>query len=540
MPPKQKRQIRKPPRPPKPSTPDLDVFAFYQDFVSKERPGLSRIYSDEDLKELAVVGAKLIRTLSEDGCGSEDARLLSLLVLYDVSIFIDGPKAAGGGGDEELLSGVVETLELLTKVIDLSNPGHRFATIEFSNRSLFDKYREQCPLSCGNFNGCVEYPRSCGIFCGWVYSLTGYPTGYSPGLFKRPLLRITVIGHVCSNTRNYIEGIIDVGLDLWRADGHEDCLVLQFGYIGNDKKPIDLFRTLNTFSERSVGCMLEGDRLEDITGRKWELLRKLLVGAVMPSNRYLDHRLATDFNYNESYVVHTTHKRNPKSAGLGSSLVKTRWTHVREIGDGAFGTVTLQRSDKKEQPRLRAVKFIHRCDEQFKEVKALCRVMDRNDLFVAFLGWYKDKNSNGVHIAMEYIKHGDLSWWLQDGEVVDEATTREITIQVLTGLEVLHSRHICHRDLKPQNILIASLNPLKVKIADFGASKDTSQTALKTRIGTDGYLAPELLGLIKDVKNPGTYTFVRHLVIRMSHLSDADLRGTFYHPRYNRYNFDDV
>lgn len=88
MPPKQKRQIRKPPRPPKPSTPDLDVFAFYQDFVSKERPGLSRIYSDEDLKELALVGAKLIRTLSEDGCGSEDARLLSLLVLYDVSIFI--------------------------------------------------------------------------------------------------------------------------------------------------------------------------------------------------------------------------------------------------------------------------------------------------------------------------------------------------------------------------------------------------------------------------------------------------------------------
>lgn len=105
-------------------------------------------------------------------------------------------------------------------------------------------------------------------------------------------------------------------------------------------------------------------------------LRKLLVGAVTPSNRYLDHRLATDFNYNEPYVVHTTHKRNPKSAGLGSSLVKTRWTHVREIGDGAFGTVTLQRSDKKEQPRLRAVKFIHRCDEQFKEVKALCRVMD--------------------------------------------------------------------------------------------------------------------------------------------------------------------
>lgn len=47
-----------------------------------------------------------------------------------------------------------------------------------------------------------------------------------------------------------------------------------------------------------------------------------------------------------------------------------------------------------------------------------------------------------------------------------------------------------------QNILIASLDPIRVKLADFGASKQTKNTALRTRCGTQGYFAPELLGLL--------------------------------------------
>lgn len=46
----------------------------------------------------------------------------------------------------------------------------------------------------------------------------------------------------------------------------------------------------------------------------------------------------------------------------------------------------------------------------------------------------------------------------------------------------------------PQNILIASKSPIRVKIADFGISKSTAGTSLRTRCGTHGYLAPELQG----------------------------------------------
>lgn len=54
-------------------------------------------------------------------------------------------------------------------------------------------------------------------------------------------------------------------------------------------------------------------------------------------------------------------------------------------------------------------------------------------------------------------------------------------------------------------MLIASLEPIWVKIADFGASKRTKGTALHTQIGTRGYTAPEILGLITPGENSGGY-----------------------------------
>ncbi|RHZ68359.1 hypothetical protein CDV55_107645 [Aspergillus turcosus] len=67
---------------------------------------------------------------------------------------------------------------------------------------------------------------------------------------------------------------------------------------------------------------------------------------------------------------------------------------------------------------------------------------------------------------------------------------------------------ITHRDIKPQNILVVEKDPLRVKIADFGISKriSTHQTDLKTRVGTDGYSAPEILSLFDADKRDSLYT----------------------------------
>ncbi len=42
--------------------------------------------------------------------------------------------------------------------------------------------------------------------------------------------------------------------------------------------------------------------------------------------------------------------------------------------------------------------------------------------------------------------------------------------QALSGLQHLHSNRIVHRDFRADNLLVASVVPLVVKVTDFGLS----------------------------------------------------------------------
>ena len=55
---------------------------------------------------------------------------------------------------------------------------------------------------------------------------------------------------------------------------------------------------------------------------------------------------------------------------------------------------------------------------------------------------------------------------------------------------------------------MAGKDPIWVKIGDFGISKrvEEGETDLRTRAGTDGYIAPEVLALFDDAKEDSIYT----------------------------------
>lgn len=95
---------------------------------------------------------------------------------------------------------------------------------------------------------------------------------------------------------------------------------------------------------------------------------------------------------------------------------------------------------------------------------------------------------------MEYVPFGDLTPFTNSGSALAEFMCQVIASQICDALEYLHKSKVTHRDIKPDNILIYSREPLVVKLSDFGLSKmvRNEEEYLKTFCGTLLYCAPEI------------------------------------------------
>lgn len=97
------------------------------------------------------------------------------------------------------------------------------------------------------------------------------------------------------------------------------------------------------------------------------------------------------------------------------------------------------------------------------------------------------------YIVMEYIDGITLKEYIeQRGEPLTYKESIHFAAQVLQALQHAHDKGIVHRDIKPQNIMIAEDGSLKVM--DFGIarlSRSESHTATDQAIGSVHYISPE-------------------------------------------------
>ncbi len=127
-----------------------------------------------------------------------------------------------------------------------------------------------------------------------------------------------------------------------------------------------------------------------------------------------------------------------------------------------------------------------------------------------------------MHLVLEFIRGGRLFSRIKKREGYTEEDARSIVRTLLAGVACLHDRNIIHRDIKPQNLMLAydyqsnrhlyreSPNePLICKIVNCALAKRMCGNQLETLCcGSPGYAAPEVLnregyGLKADIFSCG-------------------------------------
>ncbi|CAB1312918.1 unnamed protein product [Coregonus sp. 'balchen'] len=124
-----------------------------------------------------------------------------------------------------------------------------------------------------------------------------------------------------------------------------------------------------------------------------------------------------------------------------------RYTTLRQLGDGTYGSVMLGRS--LESGELSLKKLNHANVVKLKEV-----IRENDHLYFVF----------------EYMKENLYQLMKDRSRLFPESAVRNIMFQILQGLAFIHKHGFFHRDMKPENLLC--MGPELVKIADFGLARE--------------------------------------------------------------------
>ena len=170
-----------------------------------------------------------------------------------------------------------------------------------------------------------------------------------------------------------------------------------------------------------------------------------------------------------------------------------RYEILGRVGSGGMADVYKGKDHKLNRyVAIKVLKSDYRSDQVFiqkflSEAQAAAGLMHPNVVNVYDVG----QDRGLYYMVMELVEGITLKDYIQKKGKLSAKETISISIQMVTGIQAAHNRHIIHRDIKPQNIIISKEG--KVKVTDFGIARATTstQTISASVMGSVHYTSPE-------------------------------------------------
>lgn len=155
-----------------------------------------------------------------------------------------------------------------------------------------------------------------------------------------------------------------------------------------------------------------------------------------------------------------------------------RYSFISELWRGKF-SIVVKGVDRTNDSVVVAKILENRPDTEVqikREFDCIRRL--RHERISNLLAAYEAPGSPVAALILEKLQGADILTYLSSRHDYTEQMVATIVNQILDGLQYLHWRGYCHLDLQPDNVVMASVRSIQVKLIDFGSAHKV------TKLGT--------------------------------------------------------
>ncbi|XP_071238702.1 MAP/microtubule affinity-regulating kinase 3-like isoform X8 [Salvelinus alpinus] len=227
-----------------------------------------------------------------------------------------------------------------------------------------------------------------------------------------------------------------------------------------------------------------------IYGNRQHLIEKMSTKTPLPTVNEKETESHTSHSNGRQEV--TARSVRTRNSGADEQPHVGNYRLLKTIGKGNFAKVKLARHIL--TGREVAIKIIDKTQlnpnslqKLFREVRIM-KILNHPNIVKLFEVIETERT---LYLVMEYASGGEVFDYLVAHGRMKEKEARAKFRQIVSAVQYCHQKHIVHRDLKAENLLLDA--DMNIKIADFGFSNEfTMGNKLDTFCGSPPYAAPEL------------------------------------------------